>query len=294
MAVERRDFLKAAAAVPFLSLSCSPSEPPAGETGAARSTGEAASRWVRPGEADWPSPETWEALNRRVHGRLIRVESPLDACRADPHGEACAELFRNLKNPYYIGDHPALTQTSGYLDAWAASPSAYAVAAEETTDVVAAVNFAREHRVGLVVKGGGHSYLGTSNAPDSLLVWTRRMHAIELHEGFVPRGCEGRSEPQPAVTVGAGAIWMHVYQAVTPGAGRYVQGGGCGTVGVAGLVQSGGFGSFSKRFGLAAAGLLEAEVVTADGHVRVANACAEPDLFWALKGGGGGTFGVVT
>jgi hypothetical protein len=63
---------------------------------------------------------------------------------------------------------------------------------------------------------------------------------------------------------------------------------------VPGLVQSGGFGSFSKGFGTAAAGLLEAEVVTADGKVRIANACTNPDLFWALKGGGGGSFGVVT
>ena len=77
-------------------------------------------------------------------------------------------------------------------------------------------------------------------------------------------------------------------------AGRYVQGGGCTTVGVAGLVQSGGFGSFSKRYGMAAASLLEAEVVTADGVVRIANACTNPDLFWALKGGGGGSLGVVT
>jgi FAD/FMN-containing dehydrogenase len=65
-------------------------------------------------------------------------------------------------------------------------------------------------------------------------------------------------------------------------------------MGGAGLIQSGGFGSFSKNYGLAAAGLLEAEVVTADGAVRIANACAHPDLFWALKGGGGGSFGVVT
>ena len=72
-------------------------------------------------------------------------------------------------------------------------------------------------------------------------------------------------------------------------AGRYVQGGGCTTVGVAGLVQGGGFGSFSKAFGTAAASLLEAQIVTADGKVRVANAVQEPDLFWALKGGGGGT-----
>jgi FAD/FMN-containing dehydrogenase len=63
---------------------------------------------------------------------------------------------------------------------------------------------------------------------------------------------------------------------------------------VAGLILSGGFGSFSKHYGLAAAGLLEAEVVTADGVVRIANAGTHPDLFWALKGGGGGSFGVVT
>jgi len=75
---------------------------------------------------------------------------------------------------------------------------------------------------------------------------------------------------------------------------RFVQGGGCTTVGVAGLIQSGGFGSFSKNYGTAAASLIEAEVVTADGEVRIANACTNPDLFWALKGGGGGSFGVVT
>ena len=89
-------------------------------------------------------------------------------------------------------------------------------------------------------------------------------------------------------------MWLHAYQAVTGGAGRYVQGGGCTTVGVAGLVQGGGFGSFSKGFGTAGASLLEAEIVTADGKVRIVNPVQEPDLFWALKGGGGGTFGVVT
>jgi hypothetical protein len=73
-----------------------------------------------------------------------------------------------------------------------------------------------------------------------------------------------------------------------------VQGGGCATVGVAGLVLGNGFGSFSKRYGSAASSLLEAEIVTADGAVRIANACTNPDLYWALKGGGFGSFGVVT
>jgi FAD/FMN-containing dehydrogenase len=224
----------------------------------------------------------------------MKVESPLTACHAAPEGASCAAVFRALQNPYYIGEQPALTQTSGWVDAWTSAPSVYAVAAAEPADVVAAVNFARNHHLRLVVKGGAHSYQGTSCAVDSLLIWTRAMDGIVLHDAFVPQGCAGTLAPQPAVTVGAGAIWMRVYDAVTTQAGRYVQGGGCTTVGVAGLILSGGFGSFSKAYGLAAAGLLEAEVVTADGTVRVANACTHPDLFWALKGGGGGSFGVVT
>jgi FAD/FMN-containing dehydrogenase len=87
---------------------------------------------------------------------------------------------------------------------------------------------------------------------------------------------------------------MDVYDAVSTQAGRYVQGGGCATVGVAGLVQSGGFGSFSKGFGSAASWLLEAEIVTADGRLRTVNPRRDPDLFWALKGGGGGSWGVIT
>ena len=162
-----------------------------------------------------------------------------------------------------------------------------------TAHVVAAVDFAREHHLRLVIKGGGHSYLGTSNAPDSLLIWTRAMNRIELHDAFVAHGCDGAA-PQPAVSVGAGAIWMQVYDAVTTRAGRYVQGGGCTTVGVAGLIQSGGFGTFSKNYGTAAGSLLEAEIVTADGAVRIVNACSDPELFWGIKGGGGGSLGVVT
>ena len=249
---------------------------------------------VRPGDALWPSQADWGRLQQQVGGRLIAVQSPWTACRAAPAGAACDRLFKSLKNPYFISDDVALTQTLGWVDAWTSMPSAYAVAAKSTADVVAAVDFARDHRLRLVVKGGGHSYQGTSNAADSLLIWTRKMDAVALHDAFVADGCTGQAPPQRAVTVEAGALWAQVYDAVTTKGGGYVQGGGCLTVGVAGLVQSGGFGSFSKRFGLAAGSLLQAEVVTADGAVRIANACTNPELFWALKGGGGGSFGVVT
>jgi FAD/FMN-containing dehydrogenase len=283
--VERRVLLKGLAALPLSALVAAP----------AGGVAVQPVRGVRPGEPGWPDPAEWAKLRKRVGGRLVKVTSPFVACTPDPGSPACTELFKNLRDPFSIGDSVALTQTLGWTDAWTSQASAYAVLAQSSADVAAAVRFARQHRVRLVVKGGGHSYVGGSNAPDSLLIWTRpNLRAVELHDRFVPRGAAGLVEPEPAVSVGAGAIWMDVYDAVTTTAGRYVQGGGCTTVGVAGLVLGGGFGSFSKGFGTAAANLLEAEVVTADGAVRIANAVRNRELFWALKGGGGGTFGVVT
>ena len=289
--MKRRDLLRRAAAFSLLSVAGRPS--PVRAAGAGADAGLPMRR-NRPSDPGWPSAASWEKLKQEVGGRLIKVESPFAACASAPGGAACSELFRNLKNPYYINADPSLTQTTGWVDAWTTAPSAYAVVARSARDVVAAVNFARDNNLRLVVKGGGHSYQGTSNAADSLLVWTREMNRITLHDAFVGAHCGRSFAPQPAVTIEAGAIWMHAYDAIVTNGGRYVQGGGCATVGVAGLIQSGGFGSFSKNYGLAAAALLEAEIVTADGTVRTANACAHPDLFWALKGGGGGSLGVVT
>lgn len=249
-------------------------------------------RRVRPGERGWPDERVWGQLNEAVGGRLIRPAPIAAACEPNVKSPACQALFKELANPYYVGDQAGGTQVSGWLDAWTPSISPYAVEAASTRDVVAAVNFARAHDLRVAVKGGGHSYQGTSNAPDSLLIWTRRMNQITPHDAFAEHGSD--RPPVPAVSIGAGAMWVDAYDVVTTKAGRYVQGGGCSTVGVAGLVLGGGFGSFSKCYGLAGASLLEAEIVTADGQVRVVNAHRDPDLFWALKGGGQCAFGVVT
>jgi FAD/FMN-containing dehydrogenase len=289
--VKRRSLLKLTAlpALPALPLALS-----TGLVQAAPRAPRGVYTRVRPGDSAWPSAANWAALQRQTGGSLRKLAPFFAACATDAAAPACQDALSHLANTFDIGDQAALTQTSGWLDAWTSQPSAYAVAARNTQDIVAAVNFARKNHLRLVVKGGGHSYQGTSDAPDSLLVWTRQMNAVQLHADFLPQGCAGAMAPQPAVSLGAGAMWIDAYDAVTTRGGRYVQGGGCTTVGVAGLVQSGGFSNFSKRYGTAAAGLLEAEVVTADGQVRIANACTNPDLFWALKGGGGGSVGVVT
>ena len=260
----------------------------------AASATEALIRRVRPSEPGWPKPNDWQELKDAVGGNLLEVQPLFAGCKDDAKSASCLQALQNMRNPFWIADQPAGTETSGWLDAWMSAPSVYAVAARSSGDVATAVNFAREHNLRLVVKGGAHSYQGTSNAADSLLIWTRKMNKVTLHDAFVGKGCEGKTKPVPAVSAEAGAVWIDLYQAVTTEGGRYVQGGGCTTVGVAGLIQSGGFGSFSKGFGTAASHLLEAEVVTADGVVRTVNECNNADLFWALKGGGGGGWGVVT
>ena len=92
-----------------------------------------------------------------MEGRLIKVRSPLAACVGGSFDATCAQTFKELKNPYYLGDEVGLTQSFGWVGAWTSRPSVYAVAAKTTRDVVAAVNFARTNNLRLVVRGGGHS-----------------------------------------------------------------------------------------------------------------------------------------
>lgn len=85
----------------------------------------------------------------------------------------------------------------GWIGGWTYQPSVYSVAARRASDIVADVNLARERNLRLVNKGGGHSDLGTSNAPNSLLIWTRAMDGITVHDDFVGQGCRDALRNRP-------------------------------------------------------------------------------------------------
>lgn len=147
-------------------------------------------------------------------------------------------------------------------------------------DVAAAVRFAADHGLLLSVKGGGHNIAGTALAEDGLTLDMSRMRDVTV-------------DPAAGVAhVGPGCLLQDVDRA-TQEHGLAAVLGFVSETGVAGLTVGGGFGYLTRRFGWAADNLEEVEIVTADGEVRTASRVENPDLFWAIRGGGG-NFGVVT
>ena len=103
--------------------------------------------------------------------------------RARPGGDEqeAAAALASLRNPYAVEDDPGAFHTTGWHGAHVSAHSPRVVAAESAADIAAAVDFAREHGAGLVVKGTGHDYLGRSCAPGSLMIWTHRMREVTVH-----------------------------------------------------------------------------------------------------------------
>jgi FAD/FMN-containing dehydrogenase len=148
------------------------------------------------------------------------------------------------------------------------------------TDVAAAVSFARDHGLLLAIKGGGHNIAGTSIAEGGLTLDMSRMREVAV-------------DPDAKLAhVGPGCLLGEVDQA-TQAHGLATVLGFVSETGVAGLTLGGGFGYLARRFGWTVDNLVEVEVVGADGQLRIANRDRHPELFWALRGGGG-NFGVVT
>jgi FAD/FMN-containing dehydrogenase len=214
------------------------------------------------GSASGPDPRTWVELAAAVGGRLVRS------------GDAGWDTDRVLENPRYDD----------------AAPQGILMAAS-TTDVAAGLAFARNTRTPVALRSGGHSYTGWSaggasgtDVPASLVISTASLDEVTL------------SSDGGTVRVGAGARLIAVYDALAA-KGRAIGAGSCPTVGVGGLTLGGGVGVLVRSLGLTCDQLESVTIVTPDGAVHDVDASStgdDADLWWACRGGGGGTAGVVT
>ncbi|KAI1354026.1 hypothetical protein F5Y01DRAFT_302953 [Xylaria sp. FL0043] len=261
-----------------------------------------------PGDPSWPSDNIWASLNSTVNGRLIASIPIASPCHRSLNGRTnplfdeyeCAALRENWFSPethlpsssspmaYPFSNNscnPFLDSTTPCtLD----SHPIYTINATNSRHFQAAVRFARDHNVRLVIRNTGHDYMGKSTGAHSLSVWTHYMKSIELVKYQSPQ------YTGPGIKMGAG---VEIIEAIrfASSHGLIVVGGDTPTVGFAGgFTQGGGHGPLASKYGLSADQVLEWEVVTGAGEIVTATATQNIDLFWALRGGGGGTFGIVS
>lgn len=248
---------------------------------------------VVPTSPAWPCETEWDALNLTVEGRLLKPLPTAAVCHYeqptfDP--ETCnvtqwdssvtyAEDPLGIINPNWSNDSCLpLPQ----LPCSGAGFPVYVINASCAEHVVAGVDFARTYNIRLNVKGSGHDYLGRSNAPNSLSIWTKHIRGIDFHNNFQPRDCHYCSSVS-AVSLGGGEDWGSIYPAAHE-RGLTLVGGTGDTIGLGGYLTGGGHSPLSAKLGLAVDQVLEMEVVTAFGEHLIANEVLNNDLFWAMRG----------
>jgi FAD/FMN-containing dehydrogenase len=195
------------------------------------------------------------------------TSAAIDALRAALRGE--------LLDTSHPGYDDARVVWNGMID----RRPALIARCRNAADVVASVNFARDHGLVLAVRSGGHNVAGYAVCESGLMIDLSPMNGVRLSPALDRAHVEG------------GAQWIDVDAATAP-FNRATPGGLISSTGVAGLTLSGGIGWLRGRHGLACDNLVAADVVTADGHLLHASETEHPDLFWGLRGGGG-NFGVV-
>ncbi|KAH7337689.1 FAD-binding domain-containing protein [Rhizoctonia solani] len=254
----------------------------------------------------------WSVLNEIVEGRLYNNGAPFSqpCFRNGSSATSCSTIQSNYVNnvfrannygAYMMTQWEGCQKTHAYcqLD-WSdpfstdaitppascaqGSINSYYVDVRHPLDVMAAFVLSHITSIPLVIKNSGHDYKGRSSTPNGLTLWT--------HNIRYPHTCPS-VDATPAITYGAGQDFASLYEFAEANGVTFL-GGTDKTVGAAGgWLQGGGHGILSNTLGLGVDRVLQFKVVTPDGILRTANACQNSDLFWALRGGGGGTFGVV-
>ncbi|KAF2266794.1 FAD/FMN-containing isoamyl alcohol oxidase-like protein MreA [Lojkania enalia] len=258
----------------------------------------------------WPTATDWAALNTTVGGVLRRAVPPGAVCHntignvSTYSAEACTNVQANWLNEQFLTDDPIANLWPLYTNNTCLPTSdpntpctqgfygTYVIMATKKEHIKAGVDFARENNIRLVIRNTGHDFMGRSTGYEALVINTHSFKEAKFVKKYTGPGKWKGS----AATVGAGVQGRELYrQAFAQSPPVVIVGGECPTVGWAGgYVQGGGHGPLSTIYGMGADNILSFDTVTAKGEYVTANAEENPDLFWALKGGGPSTFAVVT
>jgi hypothetical protein len=199
---------------------------------------------------------------------------------ADTATKPFHELAAVLRGELIVPGDPGYEEARAVYNAMVDKHPAAIACCRDTADVIACVRFAHEHGAEIAVRAGGHSAAGLGVADGALVIDLSLLRSTTV------------SPENHTVRADAGCTWGDVDHA-TVAFGMATPSGFLASTGVAGLTLGGGIGYLSRRFGLTVDNLLAADVVLADGTFVTASQNSHPDLFWALRGGGG-NFGIVT
>ncbi|KAL2858219.1 hypothetical protein BJX68DRAFT_278227 [Aspergillus pseudodeflectus] len=270
------------------------------------------------------SKQDWDAFNASIHGRLHEGVPIFAPCYSVYNGESqipdsttCTTLQESRHDQFFISSHfggytesnwagcqatgdncalsmsvPDLVTPVARSCAQGSVPELY-VDARNVEDVQRAVNFARERNLRFVVKNSGHDYVGRSSGAGSFALWTHNIQPpIELTKGYIPDACS--ESVGDVITIGAGQQFGEVYEFAN-NHGYRVVGGTSPSVGMAGgWLAGGGHSMLSNELGMGVDNVQQIRAVLPNVTYITANRCQNQDLFFALRGGGGGTFAVVT
>jgi len=206
--------------------------------------------------------------------------STLAGARSEIAEEALDALRMTIRGDVLTPDDPGYGAMRVPYNAMHPGHPGLVVRATGVADVVDAVNFAREHGLLLAVRGGGHSVAGLSSVDGGLLIDLGAMNGVDV-------------DPDAGLVRVQGGALLGDMDRNTMAFGLVAPGGVVSDTGVAGLTLGGGEGWMRRKYGLASDNVVAAQVVCADGEVRTASADTNPDLYWAIRGGGG-NFGIVT
>jgi FAD/FMN-containing dehydrogenase len=204
----------------------------------------------------------------------------LDGSRASIQGDRIIDLGRQLHGTVLTAADADYDSARAVWNAMVDHRPAVIVRCQDVDDIRRAVDFAHENRMLVAIRGGGHNIAGKASCDSGLVIDLSGMKTVQV-------------EPEQRTARVAPGATLADFDREAQAHGLATPLGINSTTGVAGLTLGGGFGWLSRRYGLTVDNLISAEVVTADGNLRVASDTENPDLFWALQGGGG-NFGVVS